>query len=218
MFYRLFYVYEHFACMCVCGPHACLVLLEDRRGHRIPWNRITDDCSFGRAASALKCWALSPIHYCYFYLFFDNFTHVHILYYFLWTLPGPTNPPPWWQIASGVQSVLTLCECVWGHLLGHEVNCQQIPRLITDKIEVKATGKAQWLRVLAPLPEDPSSVPSTLVSTDNQLAPVSGDHTHSSGLMLYTDTQAGKTLVVNNHLGLYIMTNFFTRFSNNTFL
>jgi hypothetical protein len=31
------YVYDYFACMYVCVSHACLVHVEARRGHQIPW-------------------------------------------------------------------------------------------------------------------------------------------------------------------------------------
>lgn len=34
--YILFYVYRYFPSMCVCALHACLVLMESRRGHQIP--------------------------------------------------------------------------------------------------------------------------------------------------------------------------------------
>lgn len=36
--FNFIYVYNCFACVHVCVPHGCLVLMESRRGHPIPWH------------------------------------------------------------------------------------------------------------------------------------------------------------------------------------
>jgi hypothetical protein len=44
--------------------HVCAVPTEARRGHQIPWTGVTGNCacrSFGKAASALNCWSISPV-------------------------------------------------------------------------------------------------------------------------------------------------------------
>ena len=61
------------------------------------------------------------------------------------------------------------------------------------KITMVGTGEmVQWLRALAPLPEDPGSIPSTHMAAHNGLTPVPKDlalshrHTHAGKTPLHT--------------------------------
>lgn len=56
MYFFLCHMYQCFACMHVCAPHACLVSTEARRGHWIPWTGVVEGGGpgfTGRAVIAL---------------------------------------------------------------------------------------------------------------------------------------------------------------------
>lgn len=52
-FKNLVYVYEYFACIYVCGPHACLVIAEVKEGLKSPETGDTDSFE-------LFCWCWGP--------------------------------------------------------------------------------------------------------------------------------------------------------------